>query len=200
MRCFCSRCNNLQSLWSGLHSSWKLILSPAQRGRLIVTSAPFNAAGVLETGRIGLIDTSFFCSFENNWVIASNVESIKSICTLPEKIKQKNKSLKFWIRCQRSLSVAHVENSRHARERRRAGRGSTRLLMMLRPPAVGWRWQQSPRQASRLSVFLASEIFWGQRNFWIRITAGQKCCSSNFGPWLRRPNVLTTINVSDGPV
>ena len=35
---FYSCCNNLQSLWSELPSSWKLILSPAQRGRVMSQS------------------------------------------------------------------------------------------------------------------------------------------------------------------
>ena len=157
-RWVCSRCSNLQSLWWGLHSSWKLILNSAQRGRLIVTSAPFNAARDQENW---INWHQHFCSFKNNWVITFPVESIKSICTLSEKIKQ-DKSLKCWIRCQRSLSAAHVENSRHAGERRRAGRGSTRLLMMLRPPAVGWRWQQSLFPASRLSNFWSQKSFQGK--------------------------------------
>ena len=133
-------------------------LNFAQRGRLIVTSAPFNAARDQENW---INWHQHFCSFKNNWVITFPGESINSICTLSEKIKQ-DKSLKCWIRCQRSLSAAHVENSRHAGERRRAGRGSTRLLMMLRPPAVGWRWQQSLFPASRLSNFWSQKSFQGK--------------------------------------
>ena len=34
----------------------------------------------------------------------------------------------------------------------------------------------------KITHFLASRIFFVKRNFWIRISAGQLCCSSNFGP------------------
>ena len=85
----------------------------------------------------------FFCSFKNNWVITSHVESIKSICTLPEKIKQ-DKSAKSWFHHQKGLYPRIRLRTLGLRgERWRAGRGSTRLLMMLHPPAIGSRWQQS---------------------------------------------------------
>ena len=52
---------------------------------------------MLETGRIWLIYTIFFSSFENDWVIASPVESIKSICTLPKnQTKKESKGLYPW--------------------------------------------------------------------------------------------------------
>ena len=139
-RWVCSRCSNLQSLWWGLHSSWKLILNSAQRGRLIVTSAPFNAARDQENW---INWHQHFCSLKNNWVITSPVESIKSICTLPEKIKQ-DKSAKSWFHHQKGLypRIRLRTLGLHG-ERWRAGRGSTRLLMMLQPPAIGSRWQQS---------------------------------------------------------
>ena len=34
----------------------------------------------------------------------------------------------------------------------------------------------------KITLFLASRILFVKINFWIRISAGQKCCSFNFGP------------------
>ena len=38
----------------------------------------------------------------------------------------------------------------------------TTAHLMLRPAAVGWRWQQSPGQASKFSISLPQQPFLGQ--------------------------------------
>ena len=155
---FC--CNSVLSLWWELPLGWKLILNPAQRGRLRVTSAPFNAARVRDREK-WIHHHHLCCWYENNEFLFSACENI---CTLHLNTFKmtKDKSIKIWIHGQRSLFEAHVEKSRHAgRDGGQVGAADD-CSSEVRLAAVGWRWKQSPRQASKLSISWPQQSSQGQ--------------------------------------
>ena len=148
----------------------KLILNQTQSGRLGVTSAPLM---LLETERNGFIFTNYFVDLKTmnscNLRVKVFPVSLHTFRMVETKIHLIHND------CQRSLSEARVEKSRHAgRDGRQGGAADDRSTDVA---ACHRRMALTTVTGAGVKIvhFLATSIFLGTRNCWIRIIGDQQC-------------------------
>ena len=147
-----------------------------------------------ETERNGLVITSTFVDLKT-MNFYHLVGKVSALCLNTFKMT-KDKNIKIWIHCQRSL---FEEKFRHAG--RGGGQGgapddcSSDVALGCRRMALA----TAAWAGLKIVNFLASEIFSGTKYSWVRIIGGQKCCCFNFGPWQSWMDEEMTTDVSDGP-
>ena len=150
-----------------------------------------------ETERNGFIITSTFVDLKK-YIFYHLVGEEFAPCLNTFKMT-KDKNLKIWIHCQKSLFEAHVEKSRHVGrgggQRGAADDCSSDVATIRRRMALA----AAAWAGLKFVNFLASEIFSGEKDSWIRIKGGQRCCCFNFGPWQSWVDEEMTTDVSDGP-